>query len=291
MSATARAPRRRASPLARRIALAHGIDIELLTGSGPNGRIVRRDVERWRDRPAPPAPPVDRERATAARVPLTRMQRTVATRMAEAKATVPEFAIQGEVDMAAAVALRADLKRLLGSEAPSYNDMVVKACGLALREHPRLNGSFTASGFELPDEVNVGIAVAGEDALVVPVVRRADERSLAAVAREARRLATSVRDQRIAVEDLDGGTFTVSNLGMLGVTRFQPIINVPQAAILGVGSLREEPVVRNGAVVPGMRLDLTLTADHRIVYGADAARFLQTVRAVLEDPLRLLVGA
>jgi pyruvate dehydrogenase E2 component (dihydrolipoamide acetyltransferase) len=284
-----------ASPLARRMARAAGLELTALVGTGPNGRIVRRDVERAQATAvaapaAPAAPPAPRARGEETVVALSRVQRTVAVRMAQAKATVPEFATQMVVDMAAAVALRTELKALPDGGAPSYNDMVVKACGLALREHPRVNGQFTDAGFVLPAGVHVGIAVAGQDTLVVPVVRDADTCSLSAVARETRRLAGAVREQRIAAEDLADGTFTVSNLGMFGVTRFQPIVNPPQAAILGVGALREVPVVRDGAVVPGTTMELTLTADHRIVYGADAARFLDAVRTILEAPLRLLVA-
>ncbi len=209
--------------------------------------------------------------------------------MAEAKATVPEFLVETRVDMDAAVALRAQLKAAEPERAPSFNDLVVKACALALRDHPRANGAYTRDGFQLHDHVSVGLAVAADDALVVPVIADANRLSLGEIAREARRLAAAVREGTIAPADLAGGTFTVSNLGMFGVTRFQAIVNPPQAAILAVGALRREPVVRDDAPQVGHVMDLSLTCDHRILYGADGARFLARVRELLERPLSLLL--
>ncbi len=302
MSTSTRVRGRAASPLARRVALTLGVDLAQLEGSGPNGRIVRRDVERAAAAPRPAAAtpavagppaasagPAPSGRGAVATTALTRTQRTVALRMAQAKATVPEFAVEIAVDMGAAVALRGELKQALGAAAPSFNDMVVKACALALRTHPQVNGCFADDRFERWGDVNVGIAVAGEGTLVVPTIRNADARPLSAIASEARRLAAAVRGGTIAPAELADGTFTVSNLGMFGVTRFQPIVNPPQAAILGVGALRDCALVRDGALVAGVVADLTLTADHRVLYGADAARFLATVRELLEAPLRLLL--
>ncbi len=165
----------------------------------------------------------------------------------------------------------------------------MKACALALRDHPRANGAYTRDGFQLHDHVAIGLAVAADDALVVPVIADADRLSLGEIAREARRLATAVRDGTIVPADLAGGTFTVSNLGMFGVTRFQAIVNPPQAAILAVGALRQEPVARDGELKVGHVMDLALTCDHRILYGADGARFLARVRELLERPLSLLL--
>ncbi|ADB51170.1 dihydrolipoamide acetyltransferase family protein [Conexibacter woesei] len=312
MSALATRPRRLiASPLARRIAHVQGIDLAALSGSGPNGRIVRRDVEAAvaaappaaaaalaapAASVAPPSPaavaaaPAPSGRGDSTLQPLTRLQQTVARRMAEAKATVPEFLVETRVAMDAAVALRTQLKAAAEpGRAPSFNDLVVKACALALRDHPRANGSYTSDGFELHERVSVGLAVAADDALVVPVIADADRLPLGEIAREARRLATAVREGTIAPADLAGGTFTVSNLGMFGVTRFQAIVNPPQAAILAVGALRQEPVVRDGALALGHVMDLALTCDHRILYGADGARFLARVRELLERPLSLLL--
>jgi pyruvate dehydrogenase E2 component (dihydrolipoamide acetyltransferase) len=206
--------------------------------------------------------------------------------MAESKATVPEFTLRSEIDMEACVQLRAELKAL-GGEVPSYNDMVVKASALALREFPRANGSYRDGRFELHSRVNVGVAVAAPDALVVPTVFDADRKSLREIARETRALAERVRAGTVTPPELSGGTFTVSNLGMYGVTDFTAVINPPQAAILAVGALAPRPVVRDGGLVARHTMGVTLACDHRILYGADAAEFLARIRALLEQPLAL----
>jgi pyruvate dehydrogenase E2 component (dihydrolipoamide acetyltransferase) len=215
----------------------------------------------------------------------------IAQRMSESKATIPDFTLHAEADMEQAVELRAQLRRAGrgGDAVPSYNDMVLKACALALREHPRANAAYRDGAFELYERVNVGIAVAAEDSLIVPTLFDADRKSLLDIAREARLLAERVRSRLITPAELSGATFTVSNLGMYGVASFAAIINPPQAAILAVGELRELPVLRDGQVVPGSRMSLVLTCDHRILYGAPAAEFLARVRQLLEQPLCLLV--
>jgi pyruvate dehydrogenase E2 component (dihydrolipoamide acetyltransferase) len=220
---------------------------------------------------------------------LSRTQKLVARRMVEAKRGVPEFTAAMDVEMDAAAALRAELKAG-GGAVPSYNDMIVRACALALRAHPRVNGSFDAEAeaFRLSDHVNVGIAVEAEDRLVVPTVRDADAKSLAEIAQETRALAEAVRDKSILPVALADGTFTVSNLGMFGVRHFEAVINPPQAAILAAGAVRPAAVPRDGAIVAVTQMTLTLTCDHRIVYGADAARFLADVRDRLQDPPGLL---
>jgi pyruvate dehydrogenase E2 component (dihydrolipoamide acetyltransferase) len=301
-----------ATPMARRIADAHRIDLGSLTGSGPRGRVLRADVmaaaglqEQPAAPPAPaspsaspsapaPAAPANGaagNRGAGERVQLTRLQRLVARRMAEAKATIPEFQVQTEVEMTAAVSFRAELRALASSQGvpvPSLNDLIVKASALCLRRHPRANGSYVDDGFELHDRVNVGIAVAAQDALVVPVIRDADVRTLGQIAAESRRLAEAVRDVTVTPAELSGATFTVSNLGMYGMTAITPVINPPQAAILGVGAIREV-LARgdDGAIVDRKLLTLTLSCDHRILYGADASQFLAAIRAVLEAPLGL----
>ncbi|MGB2710021.1 MAG: dihydrolipoamide acetyltransferase family protein, partial [Conexibacter sp.] len=218
---------------------------------------------------------------------LTRLQQVVARRMAEAKATVPEFQVQTEVAMDAALALRAQLKALGGEVVPSVNDLIVKASALALRAHPLANGSYKDGRFELHPRVNVGIAVAAQNALVVPTITDADTRSLGSIAAEARRLAERVRSGAITPPELSGGTFTVSNLGMYGMTAIVPVINMPQAAILGVGAARPTLAREDGEIVERQLMTLTLTCDHRILYGADAAQFLSAIRALLEQPVRL----
>jgi pyruvate dehydrogenase E2 component (dihydrolipoamide acetyltransferase) len=209
--------------------------------------------------------------------------------MAESKATVPDSQVSTDVDMDACRDLRARLKEAAaeGQAVPSFNDMVVKACALALREHPRANGSYRDGRFELHERVNIGVAVAAEEALVVPTVFDADLKSLGEIARASRSLAERVRDNAISPPELAGGTFTVSNLGMFGVTHFTAVINPPQAAILAVGAIVEQPVVRDGQLAVGHVMTLTLSCDHRILYGADAARFLARVRELLEQPLAL----
>jgi pyruvate dehydrogenase E2 component (dihydrolipoamide acetyltransferase) len=209
--------------------------------------------------------------------------------MAESKATVPEFTLRSEIDMEACVQLRTELKAL-GGEAPvpSYNDMVVKASALALRELPRANGAYRDGRFELYGRVNVGVAVAAPDALVVPTIFDADTKSLREIARETRSVAERVRAGTITPPELSGGTFTVSNLGMYGVTDFTAVINPPQAAILAVGALAPRAVVRDGELVARHTMGVTLACDHRILYGAEAAEFLARIRTLLERPLALV---
>jgi pyruvate dehydrogenase E2 component (dihydrolipoamide acetyltransferase) len=303
----------RASPLAKRIARESGIDLRMLTGSGPGGRIVRADVmgQQGAAASAAPAPPatadargasleerVARAKGETTIVELTRTQQTIARRMAESKATIPDFSLRVDVDMEACVTLRTELKRLSRPaaaepgaaghvDAPTYNDMVVKACALALREHPRANGSYRDAHLELHSRINVGVAVAAHDALIVPTVFDADEKSLGEIARETRALAERVRAGTITPPELGGGTFTVSNLGMYGVRSFTAIINPPQAAILSVGSMEQRAVVREGELAAGHTMALTLACDHRILYGADAALLLARIRELLEAPSAL----
>jgi pyruvate dehydrogenase E2 component (dihydrolipoamide acetyltransferase) len=321
--------RAKASPVARRIAREQGIDLSALQGTGPGGRIVKADVEaaasggapqaaapaetaRAEAAPAAPAAPAaEPQAAPAAAVPpplaasvaetgtakgdvsvqdLTRTQQVIARRMAESKATVPEFTIATDVDMEGAVELRKQLKaaaETVNGAMPSYNDMVVKASALALREYPRANGSYKDGHFELYSRVNVGVAVAAQEALVVPTVFDADRKSLGEIARDTRTLAERVRANAITPPELSGGTFTVSNLGMFGVTEFSAVINPPQAAILAVGKMEPRAVVRDGEIVARNILTITLVCDHRILYGADAAEFLARIKALLEQPIAL----
>jgi pyruvate dehydrogenase E2 component (dihydrolipoamide acetyltransferase) len=306
---TAAGPRR-STPLARRLAGAHGVAIDSIgTGSGIGGRVVKADVlaaagieqkpVAIRPPAAAPAPEGDTGVGAAAKVetakggsntvPLSRLQTVIARRMAEAKATVPHFQVETEVRMDESIRLRAELKRIAGEEpVPSFNDMIVRAAALALREHPKANGSYRDGDFELHDRVNVGIAVAADDALVVPTIFDADKKSLGEIGRDARRLAARVREGEVTPPDLAGGTFTVSNLGMFGMTAIYPVINPPQAAILGVG--RSRPVLMRGAdgeIEDASLMTLTLSCDHRILYGAEAAEFLGAIRDLLESPLRV----
>ena len=306
----------KASPVARRIARENDVDLHALTGTGPGGRIVKADVQavagqdsdasthpsavdtRPSELAATPLPGAGLAGVMTARgemteVELSRTQQTIARRMAESKATIPHFALQTDIDMEECVELRAELKRLGQADAPTYNDMVIKACALALREHPRANSSYRDGRLQLHSRVNVGVAVATESdasaggALIVPTVFDADLKALGEIAREARALAARVREHSITPPELGGGTFTVSNLGMFGVTAFTAIINPPQAAILSVGSVRPRAIVRDGEIVARQQMTVTLACDHRILYGADAAQFLARIRELLEQPAAL----
>ncbi|MBV9417800.1 MAG: 2-oxo acid dehydrogenase subunit E2, partial [Solirubrobacterales bacterium] len=296
------AQRVKASPLARRMAREAGIELTGVSGSGPGGRIVKADLTgAAQAAPQPPAPhsgaaalPQARPSGNKGRVTIqqpTRTQVQIAQRMSESRATIPSFALEVVVDMNAAVTMRSQLREAVrpGELVPSYNDMVVKACAVALRDHPRANGAYRDGAFELYERVNVGIAVATDDSLIVPTVFDADQKSLVEIARETRTLLMRVRERVITPAELSGGTFTVSNLGMYGVASFEAIINPPQAAILAVGELRELPVLRAGLVVPGSQMSIVLSCDHRILYGAPAAQFLARIRQLLEQPVNLLL--
>jgi pyruvate dehydrogenase E2 component (dihydrolipoamide acetyltransferase) len=295
----------KASPIARRMAKDLGVELASLQGSGPGGRIVKSDVEaaardgekavaeeQREEEPRKEAPqPVaagDGGRGATTTEDLTRLQQTIARRMAESKATAPEFVITCEVDMHDAVEFRKQLKAASGEDpAPSFNDFVVKASALALREFPRANGAYRDGKFELYSRINVGIAVAGQDALIVPTIFDADNKSLGQISRDARGLAERVRAGTITPPELSSGTFSVSNLGMFGIKRFTAVINPPQAAILAVGEMTPRPVVSDGEITVRPIMELTLTCDHRILYGADAAQFLGRIRERLENPLSL----
>jgi len=309
----------KASPVAKRMAGEMGVELAELKGTGPGGRIVKADVEAaaegggtataeeeeeapTEETEAPAAeekqdvpPPVTAGeqdgksgRGDVTHQDLTRLQQTVARRMAESKATAPDFVLNVEVDMEEAVEFRKQLKVAAGEDpAPSFNDFVIKASALALRDVPRANGAYRDGKFELYSRVNVGVAVAGQDALVVPTVFDADTKSLGQIARESRAVAERVRAGAVTPPELSSGTFTVSNLGMFGIKRFVAVINPPQAAILAVGALEPRPVARDGDVTVRAIMELTLSCDHRILYGADAAEFLAKIREYLEQPLRL----
>jgi pyruvate dehydrogenase E2 component (dihydrolipoamide acetyltransferase) len=222
-------------------------------------------------------------------VELTKLQQTIARRMAESKATAPHFYLSAEIDMSRCVEARAGIKdgSTEGAIVPSFNDMVVKATALTLREFPRANGSYRDGKWELHSRVNVGVAVAAHDALVVPTIFEADNKALRQIAAESRALAERVRDQSITPPELSGGTFTVSNLGMHGISSFQAVINPPQAGILAVGEIAEKPVVSDGQIIAAHLMSVTLACDHRILYGADGAEFLARIKALLEEPVAL----
>jgi pyruvate dehydrogenase E2 component (dihydrolipoamide acetyltransferase) len=297
----------KASPIARKIADENGIDLRDLAGrgSGPDGRIVRADVERLVERQGrreelPPAPAAARAKEPVAALPplesevveLSRMQRIVARRMAESKATVPHFYLTAEIDMGRALELRKELNRALEAEGVkvSVNDLIVRACGLALRDNRQFHRSFDGEHMVYHGHADVGIAVALDDGLIVPVVRAVESKTLRQVAVEARELAERARAGSLKQPEIEGATFTVSNLGMFGITQFGAIINPPEPGILAVGATVERAVPRDGEVTVRPIMNVTLSVDHRAASGADGARFLQTLQRYLEEPLLLVVG-
>ncbi len=301
--------RRAVTPLARRVARLHGVELGGISGTGPRGRITRDDVlaaagitTALRSTPAhssgaaiPPAGSTS-EPATDGTAPtvthrFTRLQQLIARRMTKSRTTIPEFEVQTDVVMDEAVALRQQLRAPNGDNPllPSINDLIVRACALALRRHPGLNASYSDESLRIWPSVNVGVAVATDDALIVPILRDADRLSLGQIAAETQRLSARVRAGEISPAELEGGTFTVSNLGMRGMTAIRPVINHPQVAILGVGAVRDTLARVEGEIVDRKVMTLTLSADHRAVYGVDAARFLGYLRSLLERPLRILL--
>jgi pyruvate dehydrogenase E2 component (dihydrolipoamide acetyltransferase) len=297
----------RASPLARRVARDNDVDLASVRGTGPGGRIVEADVasalEGRGERPAARAKRAAEAAPRAAeaskpasaprpggRVELSRIRRTTAKRMSESKREVPHFYASSDISMDEAVHLKASLVRLGADyEKLTYTHLLLKGTGIALRRVPELNASYDGDAMVLHDAVNIGMATAIEDGLVVLVVRGCDRASLAEIVQQTTGLLERARSGRFAGEDMSGGTFTVSNLGMLPVTEFAAIINPPQAAILAVGAIRDVPVVRAGQVVPGKVMTVTLSSDHRIIDGVLAGRFLRELKALLENPLALVV--
>jgi pyruvate dehydrogenase E2 component (dihydrolipoamide acetyltransferase) len=289
--AAAAGPRVKASPLAKKIAAQSGVDLQLIQGSGPGGRIIRRDVEAAvTGAPAAAAPArVPVAGAEFEDRPLTPIRATIAKRMPLSKAPVPHFYVTGEVAMDRAWQLREDLNALEGQPKISLNDLVIRACALALLEHPEVNASFQGDSVRVWHRAHIGIAVALDDGLITPVLRDCQAKSLAQVADEGRDLVERARHRKLRAPELSGATFSISNLGMFGVTEFSAIINPPEGAILAVGAVRKVPVVTEDGLGVGRRMMLTLSCDHRVMDGAMGARFLQSVTRRLEEPLRLLV--
>jgi pyruvate dehydrogenase E2 component (dihydrolipoamide acetyltransferase) len=274
-----------ATPVARRTAVELGVSLHDVAGTGPGGRITRKDVKRAAA--TAPARPVEDARGGVTIVELTPTQLTIARRMAQSAAEIPTFTVSADADVSQVVALRQGAREE-SQHAPSLNDFVVKAAALVLREFPRFNACYVDGRIECYSRINVGVAVAADDALLVPAVTDADRRSLAEIAAETRRLVEGARSRSLRPEELRGGTFTVSNLGMLGVRSFTAIVDPQQTAILAVGSVRRAPVEDDARrVVFRDVMTLTLSCDHRVVYGADGARFLSRVCELLERPLVL----
>ncbi|WP_152360484.1 dihydrolipoamide acetyltransferase family protein [Microlunatus speluncae] len=298
---TSRAERRPATPLVRRMARERGLDLSLITGSGPGGRIVRADLDRETTVPPEPTSPADPGRGTGSGddrdstlVPFDQVRQAIATRLVRSATTIPQFTVTTVTDVEELLQLRGRVNAALAGDprdAVTVNDLVVRGCALALRAHPEVNVSYADDGRGATlqhGRIHIGIAIAAPSGLVVPVLRDADLASATTIAARSRRFAVLAAERGLAPADLADGTFTVSNLGMFGVEQFSAIINPPQGAILAVGSARAEPAAIDGEVVVRRRLRCTLTADHRVIDGALAARFLTTLTGLLEEPLRLL---
>jgi pyruvate dehydrogenase E2 component (dihydrolipoamide acetyltransferase) len=288
----------KASPLARKIAQEHGIDLRLLQGTGPQGRIVERDVLAYLEkmRPpapapaaAPPVPPTPAPAGAARTEPLNRLRQITAQRTTEAKQTIPHFYLTMEIDMEEALALRAKLNSMEESFRISVNDMIVKACAVALEKHPIVNASYREGQLVYPDGIHIGIAVASEEGLLVAVVRHCEGKSLRRIAQEAQTLVQKAREGKLLPDEMTGNTFTVSNLGMFDIDEFSAIINPPASAILAVGAVKKVPVVlEDGSIQPRARMKVTLSCDHRVLDGATGARFLQELKRVLENPVLMM---
>lgn len=288
--------RLKASPLAKAMAKEQGINLGQVTGSGDGGRIIKRDVEEFiqkggsQQAVSAPAARVSGlvGQESYREVPVSQMRKTIARRLGESKNTAPHFYLTMEINMDKAWDARVSINEVAPTKI-SFNDMVIKAVAAALRRHPDVNASWLGDKIRYNDHIHIGMAVAIEDGLIVPVIRFADNKSLSQISEESRSLAERARTRKLQPQDWEGNTFSISNLGMFGIEEFTAIINSPDACILAVGAIREVPVVKNGQVVPGRTMKVTLSCDHRVVDGAVGSAFLKTLKEYLEDPVRILV--
>jgi pyruvate dehydrogenase E2 component (dihydrolipoamide acetyltransferase) len=288
----------KASPLAKKLAVEKGIDLNSVHGSGDGGRIVKQDIDNYKPaqrqsaapttEPARPAAQASTGQVSFEEKPVSQMRKAIAKRLSESKFSSPHFYVTMLIDMDKAVESRGKLNEVSKVKI-SFNDFVLKACALALKQHPAVNSSWLGDKIRINHHINIGVAVAIEDGLVVPVVRFADTKSLSQIAAEVKELAQRAKDKKLQPAEWEGNTFTISNLGMFGVDEFTAIINPPDACILAIGGINQIPVVKNGAIVPGHVMKVTLSCDHRVVDGATGAAFLQTLKGLLEEPLRMLV--
>jgi pyruvate dehydrogenase E2 component (dihydrolipoamide acetyltransferase) len=285
----------KASPLARKLAAEKGVDLSMVKGSGDHGRIVKRDIDSFNPAihtsPQPgtsavPTVPVGVESFTD--TPVSQMRKVIASRLSESKNNAPHFYVTMDIDMDNAIAARKAMNAS-GEVKISFNDLVVKACALALKKHPVINSSWMGDFIRTNQHVHIGVAVAIEDGLLVPVLRHADQMPLAAISANVKDLAGRAKDKKLQPSDWEGNTFTISNLGMFGVEQFTAIVNPPDAGILAVGGIKQVPVVKDGQVVAGNVMKVTLSLDHRAADGAGGAAFLQSVKGFLENPVTMLV--
>ena len=287
----------KASPLARKMAKDKGIDLSKMKGSGPNGRIIKSDIESYKPEEAAAETSADKTQAPAEPAPamaededikVSQMRKTIAKRLAESKFSSPHFYETIDIDMKKAMELRSSLNEMSDVKI-SFNDIVVKSCAVALRQHPDINASWLENTIRKHGSVHVAVAVAVEEGLLTPVIRNTDQKGLRQIAAETKNLAEKARNKELQPQEWEGSTFSVSNLGMFGIEEFTAIINPPNACILAVGAIRDVPVVEDGEVVPGKRMKVTLSSDHRIVDGAKAAAFLNTLRGLIENPMNMLL--
>ncbi len=285
----------RASPVARRLALEAGVDLASLSGSGPAGRIVKRDVERAAQAGSAPQVAVEAPATEAGPemvdVPLTQMRKTVARRLTESLGPVPHFFLTVEADMTRALEVRRSVNEVLALQGvkASINDLVIKATAAALIHHPECNAWWSGDVIRRFNRVHMAVAVAVPDGLITPVVRDAHAKGLAAISREVRELAARARDKRLQPHEYTGSTFSISNLGMFGIDAFTAVINPPEAGILAVGAVQERPVIRDGQLVARPCMTMTMSCDHRVIDGAQGARFLATLKSFLEEPAAILI--
>ena len=286
------ADRLKASPLAKAMAKESGIDIASIKGTGDQGRIVRRDVEAAIETSGSEAPAVSVApvfgQESYEEVNISQMRKTIARRLAESKFSAPHFYLTIEISMGRASDARQRILEMSG-EKVSFNDMVVKACAMALRKHPAVNSSWMGDKIRRNHHIHVGVAVAVSEGLLVPVIRHTDLKSMTQINAEVKVLAAKAKDKKLQTDEMQGNTFTISNLGMFGIEEFTAIINPPDACILAIGAIIEKPIIQNGQVVAGKMMKVTLSCDHRVVDGATGAQFLQTVKQYLEEPMMMLV--
>ena len=279
-----------ASPLVRKLGREHDIDLSTVDGSGPGGRIIKRDIDDYLSRPRPSAP-ARGERQPPRVEKLSSMRRTIARRLTESKQTVPHFYLTIDFDASPILAARKQINEALakGGEKASINDFILKACAAALREVPAANASFMGDAIHYHQVVDISVAVAVPEGLVTPVLRDADQKGIREIAAEVKELAEKARNKKLTLEEMQNGTFSVSNLGMYGIEEFSAVINPPEGCILAVGTLRDEPVVKDGQIVPGKRMRVTLSCDHRVVDGAIGAEWLAAFKRIAESPVLMLL--
>lgn len=283
----------KASPLAKKMAEESNIDLSKVKGSGDNGRIVKKDIEEYQTSGAStPTPQVSAPSISSAgeaeEVAVSQMRKTIAKRLSQSKFTAPHFYLTREIRMDQAMAARKRINEMADTKV-SFNDLVVKACAAALKKHPGINSSWLGDKIRYNKSINVGVAVAIDDGLVVPVIFDTDKKTLSEINAEVKDKATRAKERKLSTEEMQGNTFTISNLGMFGIEEFTAIINPPDACILAVGGIVQKPVVSNGEIAVGHTMKVTLSCDHRVVDGATGAQFLQTLAAMLEEPMRMLV--